>query len=396
MMTNLLIKYSPKKIDEIVGQKLAISKIINFLESHKKKKGLFIFGQPGVGKTASIRVIIKEMDYEVIQLTADDLRDTEKMDSLISNSINTASIFGKKRLVLIDGIDSLNSRSIAKVAELIRKSGVPVVVIGLDFWNQKFKFLRPYCEKVEFRKLTYKEIMAKLISILNSEGIEYDYSAVELLAKSSDGDLRAAINDLEASIAIDNKLTKDNVFLCDRNIKKNVFSAMQKIFKSPFSMDVLIVFDVADIDLNTGILWVSENICNEYTNPITIAGAYENVSRSDVFLGRIRRRQYYGFYKYAKILSTAGININAPVKSKRFVRYAFPSRLLKLSQSKNLRSSMKSTSRKIAPKFHVSSSVFLKDYVPLLKILIKTKKVKKKHIKEEFGLTDGELTLLAK
>ena len=271
-----------------------------------------------------------------------------------------------------------------------------MILIAIDFWDQKFKALRPYCENVEFRKLTYKEIMKRLIFILDEEGVQFDEAAVELIAKSSNGDLRAAINDLETSIAGINKLTTNDVFLCDRNIKKNVFSAMQKIFKSEFSGEVIDVFDTAAIDLRTGILWVSENICNEYKTPRDAAEAYEFISRSDIFLSRIRRRQYWGFYKYAKILSTAGVNLSATEKSSRFVRYSFPSRLLKLSESKNMRSVLKSTAKKIASKLHVSSDIFLRDYVSMMKILLKSTPNLKKQMKEEFGLTDSEINLLAK
>ncbi len=395
-MCSFVCKYAPKKVEDIVGQKLAISKIIEFLNtfSKKKKNALLIYGPPGIGKTSAIYAIANEYNYEIVEMNSDEIRDKEKINYKLGNTINTGSLFGKKKFVLIDELESIDAGSLTRIIELIKKSKIPVLLIAIDMWEQKFKFLRSYCEKIEFKKLSKRDISKELIRILNSEGIKFEQEVIESIVKNAEGDLRAAINDLETVCAGKKEIKKEDVTLEQRDLRKNVFEALQKIFKSDFSPELLDVFRVSNIDLNTGIMWLSENICSEYRIPKEIAQAFDYLSRSDVFLARIRKRQYWRFYTYANILSTAGINISKEKTNLRFTRYAFPSKLLKLSKSKDMRKLMKSISSKIAPKLHVSSDIFLKEYIPMLKIMLKTNSNLKKEFVEFANLTNGELNVL--
>ena len=45
-------KHKPKKTEEILGQGSAVSEVVNFVETFKPGKALFLSGPPGTGKTA--------------------------------------------------------------------------------------------------------------------------------------------------------------------------------------------------------------------------------------------------------------------------------------------------------------------------------------------------------
>ena len=52
--------------------------------------------------------------------------------------------------------------------------------------------------------------------------------------------------------------------------------------------------------------WISENLPKEYLKYKDLANGYDYLSKSDVFLGRVFRRQYFGLWRYASALMTAG------------------------------------------------------------------------------------------
>ena len=396
-MYSFVDKYAPKELGDIVSQKLAVSKFIEFLNnfSRKKKKAVILHGPTGVGKTTSVYTLANELDYELIEMNSDEIRDKETLDYKLTNAINSGSIFGKKKMILIDELESIKSSGLTKIMSLIRKSRIPVVLIVLDVWDPKLKYLRLNCELIKYNKIRSTEISKRLKQISDEEGIEYETDVIDKIAKNANGDLRAAIIDLE-TVSLDmKKITLKDTFLEERNIERSVFEALQKIFKSEFSKDVLDTFNSANIDINTGILWLSENICNEYKDPNVMADAYNYISRSDVFMGRIRRRQYWRFYVYANILSTAGINVSKDSPNPRFVKYDFPSKLLKLSKSKKVRTTKKSIATKISPKLHTSSNVFVKEYLPMFKIMLKKNPKLKKKFVEYADLTSGEVEFLA-
>ena len=100
-MGSFLCKYATKKVEDIVGQKLVVSKFIEFLDefSKKRKNAVILHGPPGIGKTCSVYVIANEFGYELVEINADEIRDTQKIESVLGNAINTGSIFGNKKIV---------------------------------------------------------------------------------------------------------------------------------------------------------------------------------------------------------------------------------------------------------------------------------------------------------
>jgi len=63
------------------------------------KKGIYIYGDPGTGKTTFILNILKEMDYDVIKYDAGDIRNKSIIDTITKHNMsdkNIMSLFHKK------------------------------------------------------------------------------------------------------------------------------------------------------------------------------------------------------------------------------------------------------------------------------------------------------------
>ena len=63
------------------------------------KKGIYIYGDPGSGKTTFITNILKELDYDIIKYDAGDIRNKSIIDTITKHNMsdkNIMSMFYKK------------------------------------------------------------------------------------------------------------------------------------------------------------------------------------------------------------------------------------------------------------------------------------------------------------
>ena len=392
------LELKPEKVTDIVNQKKAISDLVTFLNDYPRtsKKAALLHGPSGVGKTFSVYAIASDLDYEIVEVTADQKRNKDAMESIIKAS-TSGSIFGKKKLILVDELGSFGAGDrggLAQIQKLIKTAKVPVVMITIDMWDPKLKYIRYYCKQIGFSKLRYTQIRSFLNKLLEEKGIEYDPLVTEFISKNVGGDLRAALNDLQMVATGKKNLTeKDLSLLPERYSKETIFTALQKLFRTDNFREAVTSLDNLSMDFGLSMLWIAENIPRQYKTPEEVAKAYDFISRAEIFMSRIRRRQDWSFLKYARILSTAGVAFSKKGKNHSFVRYQSPSKISKFIETKTFRNRVSSISGKISIHTHTSKKV-AKDYISVFKTIIKNKPKQAKKIQEFLELDKKEMDFL--
>ena len=92
------------------------------------KKGIYIYGEPGTGKTEFIMNVLKELDYDVIKYDAGDIRNKNIIDTITKHNMsdkNIMSIFNKKVkkiAIVMDEIDGMNNGDKGGINTLIKRS----------------------------------------------------------------------------------------------------------------------------------------------------------------------------------------------------------------------------------------------------------------------------------
>ena len=86
--------------------------------------------------------------------------------------------------------------------------------------NDSSKLIEPIqsrCAIVRFTKLSDEEMLKRIKVIIDKEALEYTADGIEAIIFTAEGDMRYALNNLQATAAGFGKITKDNVFkVCDQ------------------------------------------------------------------------------------------------------------------------------------------------------------------------------------
>ncbi|MAH32861.1 hypothetical protein CL615_00540 [archaeon] len=397
------LKYKPVKTNEIIGQEIAIKKLKKFISDYKKqkKKAVLVYGPTGIGKTISAYALANEMDLEILEVNASDIRNKEQIEQKIGSAIGQQSLFFKQKLILIDEIDGLSGTKdrggLLAITNMLEKSSFPIILTATNPWDYKFNKLRRKTEMVEFLPLNYIEIFNILKKICDDEKIKYEDEVLKGLARRAGNDARSAVNDLQTLTIEAKELTKKGLEeLGERNKLDTIINALFKIFKSTDPNVAITAFENVEEKLDQQLLWIDENLPKEYTKPEDLAKAYDKLSKADVFNRRIRRWQHYRFLVYINALITAGIAVSKKERYKHRIQYKPTGRLLKLWWAKQKSMKKKAIAEKIAEKTHSSSKDVIKNSLPYFQLAFKKNKSFRESFSEELDLSKEEVEWLRK
>lgn len=391
-------RYGPEKLADIKGQDLAIEKLNDFVCNFKKhkKKAVIIYGPSGCGKTSSILALAKHHQKELIEVNASDFRNKDMIEEKIGNAIKQQSLLSKSKIILIDEINGLSGTKdrggIPAIASLISISSFPVIMTADNPFDKKFSALRSKSMLVEFQPLNFDTVYSILSGMCRKEKIGCDDKALRTLARSAGGDLRAAINDLQAFSNNGCFTYSDLEFLPERNKAESMQNALIKIFRGSDLRLALGAFDNINEDIEKAILWIDENLPDAYP-PEDLAKAYDALSRADVFLGRIPRQQHWRFLVYANALAAAGI-CAAKTSNRKICTYKQSLRILKLWRANIKYQKRKAIAEKIAAKTHSSLRRALQDSLPYIKLIFQNNKKEAGSLGEEFAFDEEEINWL--
>jgi replication factor C large subunit len=388
-------KYVPNNFEEFIGNVEIVDRVIAWADSWKNgvnQKPILLFGNPGTGKTALALLIAKQMNWQLFEMNASDLRDKESIEKIAGAATSNSTLFGSKRLILLDEIDSLSSQDRgggSAILSILKEANNPIILTANDAYEKKLVSIRANCEVLEFKKINYLSIAKRIREICAIEKIEFEDEAVKELAKNCSGDFRSALLDAQS---LSPKITLDNVkSISFRERKEKIFPVMAKIFKGKNISEIKEAVDSVDVSLDLLLLWVEENIPRQFDG-IDAASAFEVLSRADIFNGRIMNRQHWGFLKYSIFLSTCGVGLSRRKDYNFFTPMAFPSLLSSLSKSSSVRETRKDIAAKVGEKIHCSKNQVLQDFYYFL-LLFKNEKYSVP-FSYSFGFDEKEVAFL--
>jgi len=172
------------------------------------KKGFYIYGTPGSGKTEFVTNILKDMDYDIVKYDAGDIRNRSLIDSITSSNVSTRNVLDmmykkeRKIVIVMDEIDGMNSGDkggITALIKLIRQKKtkkqkmesvtlIPIICIGNYYLDKKMKELMKVCNTFELKTPTNNQVL-KIIQYVLPEA-KINLNTLNNLTCYIQGDLR--------------------------------------------------------------------------------------------------------------------------------------------------------------------------------------------------------------
>ncbi len=211
-------KYRPQKISELINQKETIGSLNSMLKNQPELPHLLFSGSAGVGKTTISLCICKEILGEywknyTLELNASDERGINMVRERVKKFSRFAGLDTKIpfKIIILDEADEMTSDAQTALRRIIEDTAKFCRFILIA--NNLSKIIEPIqsrCVVFKFTKVSEKDILLHLKQIGKNEKIKMDEKGLGAISAYADGDLRHAINILQASASTGN-VTVDSV-----------------------------------------------------------------------------------------------------------------------------------------------------------------------------------------
>jgi len=205
-------KYRPQKISELVNQKETIGSISSMLKNQSELPHLLFSGSAGVGKTSAALCLSREIlgehwkDY-TLELNASDERGINMVRERVKKFSRFAGLDTEIpfKMIILDEADEMTNDAQTALRRIIEDTAKICRFILIA--NNLSKIIEPIqsrCVVFKFTKISDKEILSQLKSIGKKEKIKADEKGLNAICDYTDGDLRHAINILQAAASSGN------------------------------------------------------------------------------------------------------------------------------------------------------------------------------------------------
>ena len=176
-------------------EKTFINSLKYFEENKEKlltKRGIYVYGAPGCGKTYFVRNMLKKLNYDIVNYDAGDVRNKSVIETITKHNMsdkNVLSLFKKKIrkiAIIMDEIDGMNNGDKGGINSLIKlirpkktnkqkkenTTMIPIICIGNYHMDKKIKEMMKICTTIELKQPTKKDvknIIGKLMPKINDK-----------------------------------------------------------------------------------------------------------------------------------------------------------------------------------------------------------------------------------
>ena len=365
-------RYRPTTLAEVRGNDKARDALKEWAESWEDhREAVILHGAPGIGKTSAAHALANDMEWPTIELNASDSRTKDVIEKVAGEAAKSGTLTAGgagRRLVVMDEADNIHGNAdrggARAITSLVKEANQPMILIANEFYEMS-NGLRNACEDIEFRDVGKRSIVPVLRDVLRQEEIAFDDEALTEIAEMNDGDLRGAIKDLQALAEGRDHLAADDVVTGERDTTEGIFDYLDLLLKEAGPQEALEASYDVDETPDDLINWIEDNMPKEYAGS-ELTTAYEFLANADRWLGRVRAKQNYSFWRYAGDNMTAGVAAAREGTKGGWTRYGPPSYWSKLGRSKGTRNTRDHIAQQIAAVNGVSMRTARREIMPFL------------------------------
>jgi replication factor C small subunit len=211
-------KYRPQKITDLVNQKEIVGSLSSLLKNVSEIPHLLFSGSAGVGKTTLAICLCRQIlgdgwkEY-TLELNASDERGIGMVRDRVKKFSRFAGLDSNIpfKIIILDEADEMTSDAQTALRRIIEDTAKTCRFILIA--NNVSKIIEPIqsrCAVFKFTRIAEKDVIAQIKEIAKKEKIKSDDEGLKAIYEYTEGDLRHAINLLQATASL-GAITEENV-----------------------------------------------------------------------------------------------------------------------------------------------------------------------------------------
>lgn len=210
-------KYRPQKLEDIVGQKQIIARLEKYV-GEGSMPNLMFTGPAGVGKTTTALALAKSILGEYWrnnfkELNASDARGIDTVRNEIKSFCRLKPVGAPFRIIFLDEVDNMTKdaqHALRREMEMYTKTAS--FILSCNYSSKIIDPIQSRCAIFRFTPIKGEDIKDRLKFICENEGYEADETGLETIVYFAEGDMRKAVNVLQAAASEGEAITEDSVY----------------------------------------------------------------------------------------------------------------------------------------------------------------------------------------
>ncbi len=224
-------KYRPQTLEDILGQEAITERLQSYVDRDDLQHMLFS-GRAGIGKTTAAMAIANELYGDewrdhFLELNASDERGIDVVRDRIKSFARTSFGGVQYRIIFLDEADALTSDAQSALRRTMEQFSNNVrFILSCNYSSQIIDPIQSRCAVFRFSPLPDDAVAEQVRKIADNEGIEVSDDGVDALVYAAGGDMRKAINGLQAASATGDVVDEEAVFAITSTARPEEIQAM--------------------------------------------------------------------------------------------------------------------------------------------------------------------------
>jgi len=207
-------------------------------------KAALLSGPPGIGKTTTATLVVKELGFDAVEFNASDTRSKRLLKEEVSTLLSNKSLSGffsgqgqavsRKHVLIMDEVDGMAGNEdrggMQELIALIKDSSIPIICMCNDRNHPKIRSLVNYCYDLRFQRPRLEQIKGKIMSICFKEKVKISPAKVEEIIAATNNDIRQSINHIALLSAKEDTSAKSGQQVASKDLKLGPWEVVRKVF----------------------------------------------------------------------------------------------------------------------------------------------------------------------